>query len=100
MSVNRACSSETMYDQHYRNRRLFRTAKSYLGLGPLSVQPGDQVWLFLGARIPFVLRKVSDEGSWKSDHRKFVGEAYVHGIMDGEALREKKIDFQPVTLVS
>lgn len=37
-------------------RRLFITQRGYLGLGPSVSQPGDCVWVFLGAQIPFVIR--------------------------------------------
>ncbi|KAB8202355.1 heterokaryon incompatibility protein-domain-containing protein [Aspergillus parasiticus] len=104
---------------YYRSRRLFRTKGGYIGLGPGSIQPGDEVWLFATARTPFILRRPS-EGSlrreipgllpsrWDSrkekiastadnECRTFIGETYVHGIMNGEAMR--KDDFRPVSLV-
>jgi len=37
-----------------------------------------------GGSVPFVLRGL-DEGGYK-----FIGESYVHGIMEGEALLRKK----------
>lgn len=93
----------------YRKRALFRTAKGYLGLGPVDTKPGDKVALVAGARVPFVLKRVkgkrskhgrkhgekkngrddngSDDGGKKrhEGRYKLVGEAYVHGIMHGEA---------------
>lgn len=59
-------------------RRLFRTERGYLGLGPASVLVGDQVWGFQGAMVPFILR--AREGHSFS----LVGETYLHGFMDGE----------------
>lgn len=63
-------------------RRLFVTEKGYVGLGADSVQTGDKVFVFPGGLVPFVLR-TSIEGSYR-----LVGEAYVHGIMRGEALKD------------
>lgn len=37
-------------------RRLFRTAKGLMGLGPASVQKDDEVAVIFGGRAPFVLR--------------------------------------------
>ena len=63
-------------------RRLFVTEKGYIGLGAISVQTGDKVFVFPGGLVPFVLR-TSIEGCYR-----LVGEAYVHGIMRGEALND------------
>lgn len=58
------------------SRRIFRTEKGYLGLGPASVQGGEEVWLFQGATVPFILRGRIDEAY------TLMGESYVHGCMD------------------
>ena len=63
-------------------RRLFVTEKGYMGLGARSIHTGDKVFVFPGATVPFVLR-TSTEGYYS-----LVGEAYVHGIMRGEALKD------------
>jgi hypothetical protein len=65
----------------YSGRRLFRTAGNSLGLGAQSLQAGDVVWVVAGAAVPTVLRPVSGK-RWR-----LVGEAYIHGIMDGEVVR-------------
>ena len=62
-------------------RRLFRTAKGYLGVGVKSLQPEDEVWIIGGADTPMLLRK-HPNGLYR-----LVGEAYVHGIMYGEAVQ-------------
>ncbi|KAF5617220.1 heterokaryon incompatibility 6 OR allele [Fusarium tjaetaba] len=64
-------------------RRLFLTSRGYLGLAHPSSQPGDEVVLLSGGRVPFVVHRVSTE---MSKCYSIVGEAYVHGIMDGELL--------------
>ncbi|KNG80943.1 hypothetical protein ANOM_011029 [Aspergillus nomiae NRRL 13137] len=101
-------SFSTLLKWYYRSRCLFRTRQGYIGLGPAGVQPGDEVWLFATARTPFVLRQPS-QGSLgrqtrsstsstpEGEFRTFIGETYVHGIMNGEAMREG--DFRPVLLV-
>ena len=61
------------------HRKFFRTKKGFIGLGPRSMRQGDLVCILHGGRVPFILRK---EGS----HYRLVGESYVHGIMEGEAM--------------
>ncbi|ODH51488.1 hypothetical protein GX48_02356 [Paracoccidioides brasiliensis] len=62
----------------YGKRRVFVTSKRYLGLGPRSMQAGDEIWVLPGAGAAFVLRKTS------SSSFLMIGEAYVHGAMNGE----------------
>jgi hypothetical protein len=68
-------------------RRLFPTEGGYLGMGSVSVELGGQVWVLRGGNVPFVLRSVGN-GSYR-----MIGEAYVHGIMRGEVLREREKGF-------
>jgi len=65
--------------QALKNRCFFTTSSGYIGLGPRDTRCGDYVAIFLGGNMPFV---VKDE----STHHSLVGEAYVHGIMDGELM--------------
>jgi hypothetical protein len=58
----------------------FITKKGHLVLGPEYVKRGDFVALIKGSQVPFILRRQSD-GQYR-----LVGEAYVDGIMDGEAM--------------
>jgi hypothetical protein len=56
----------------------FRTLQGYVGLGHAQAKVGDTVCLLSGCSVPVILR-LCDGGY------KVVVEAYVHGIMDGEA---------------
>lgn len=69
----------------YRKRCLFRTRAGRLGLGPQSVRPGDRVWLMAGSTTPYVLRKKEKSEKESRQRFGFLGEAYVHGVMYGEA---------------
>jgi len=62
-------------------RSFLWTEKGYMGVGPCITQPGDLLCILFGAKVPFVLRQVDDPGRFK-----LVGEAYCHGIMQGEAM--------------
>ena len=62
------------------NRRLVVTDSGYIGLVHRSCVVGDFIFILMGGDMPCVLRKV-ETGTYA-----FQGEAYVHGIMDGEFL--------------
>jgi hypothetical protein len=62
-------------------RRMFVTEGGMLGVAPPGVQQGDEVWLLRGARVPFILRR-KEVGS--ENDLTLVGEAYLHGAMNGE----------------
>ncbi|KAF2833263.1 hypothetical protein CC86DRAFT_399895 [Ophiobolus disseminans] len=68
-------------------RRMFCTKGNLLGMGPKSVREGDEVWVVMGAKVPFVLRPAS--GLPPRTYR-LVGEAFVLGYMNGEVLEEKR----------
>jgi hypothetical protein len=46
---------------------------------------GDVVFLIRGAEVPFVLRPLGKENGRK--RFQLVGEAYIHGFMDGEIMK-------------
>ena len=73
-------------------RRLFVTKNGYIGLGSKSVQAGDNVFVFPGGMVPLILRP-SEQGIYR-----LVGEAYVHGIMNGEAVNVPSRTLTPVNI--
>lgn len=87
-------------------RRIFVTEKGYIGNGPAKVRCGDEVFILCGGKMPLVLRrdhepttnpqKSREDNSALSSQPKassseptvfhtFIGDCYIHGIMDGEA---------------
>jgi hypothetical protein len=65
-------------------RRFFITGTAgRVGIGPRCMQPGDVVTVLREGGNPFILRKKGD-GYW------LLGNAYVHGVMDGEAVQIHK----------
>ena len=62
-----------------KRRRLGMTTQRYLGLFPRGTEPGDQVCVFTGCWVPFVIRRHQSR-----DRYQLVGECYLHGIMNGE----------------
>jgi hypothetical protein len=71
------------------NHAFFITKMGYIGMGPPGTLSGDQVWVFYGGKVPFIMRRSNVNGG--DDERRgmhLIGDAYVHGIMDGEAVRD------------
>jgi hypothetical protein len=65
-------------------RRKFFTFNSGLvsmGVAPVTTRAGDLLCLLLGCDFPIILRKTKS-------HYVLIGEAYVHGCMNGEAFPE------------
>jgi hypothetical protein len=69
------------------NRRIGKSSKGYICLLPKATQPDDSIVIFKGGKVPFVVRKHEDGCHWR-----LIGEAYVHGIMFGEAWDESKCE--------
>lgn len=80
-------------------KAIFRTESGALGLCHPHTQAGDHIVILFGCRVPVVLRQSPSE-SPRNDPAQasdtclstswcFVGECYLNGVMDGEAVREK-----------
>ncbi|KAJ3555874.1 hypothetical protein NPX13_g10264 [Xylaria arbuscula] len=91
------------------NRTFLITSDGRMGIGPSAAQSGDMVAVILGSGVPFVLRSrqgpqpqpqpqpQEQEQDWvgnekkrgqgfQSDYWHVVGESYVQGLMNGEAV--------------
>ena len=60
----------------------FRPSQGYplIGWAPIQAEVNDHIFVLHGVNIPMAMRKVDDE------HFVFVGQTYVQGIMNGEAM--------------
>ncbi|KAI0471591.1 heterokaryon incompatibility protein-domain-containing protein [Xylariaceae sp. FL0804] len=65
-------------------RRFFITKKGYMGLCHPTARAGDLVVLLAGGKTPYVLK--SKLGIKKAYY--FIGECYLHGVMQGEAMAD------------
>ena len=73
------------------DRAFIVTRKGNFGLCPSNGRKGDEIWLLEGARVPFILRPGQHGYT-------FIGESYVHGFMDGEAVEVVSLKEQEVSL--
>jgi hypothetical protein len=92
------------------SRRVFWTKEGYMGLAANAIQPADQVWLFAGASVPFIVRPIARiqlpseirvrQSEWSSPSlSQLVCEAYVHGIMQGEEAHRVEEDTETLVLI-
>jgi hypothetical protein len=95
-------------------RRLFLTDTGYLGMGPQSLEVGDEVSVVLGCPSPLVLRQRDPPNTMQSEqglqggptsaaapsiqYRRLLGEAYVHGAMRGEVVNHGS-SWEPVCIL-
>ncbi|KAL8765965.1 MAG: hypothetical protein Q9209_007112 [Squamulea sp. 1 TL-2023] len=62
-----------------RNRKFCITKKRYMGWCPSNTKAGDRICILFGGQTPYVVRK-------EKQGYRLLGEAYIHGVMDGEVL--------------
>lgn len=63
-------------------RKLFISKdQGWLGLAPMDAELGDRIALLEGGSVPYILRPKRG----KETEYELIGDAYVHGIMDGQA---------------
>ncbi|KAG5979352.1 hypothetical protein E4U55_005258 [Claviceps digitariae] len=71
------------------------TQERLIGLMPLLTRDGDMVVIFHGCDVPYVVRPAEEEqGCYR-----LVGEAYVHGVMNGEAMENAGDNYVDITLI-
>ena len=70
-------------------RRLFVSKHNYLGIASHQTRVGDWISVLSGADMPFILRCREEDESLQ-----LISEAYVHGIMNGEAVEDCGTDYR------
>jgi hypothetical protein len=72
---------------------LFRTRSGLVGKGWQTIQEGDEIWIIPDVPMPMVLRNSGQNGRFR-----LVGQAYVHGIMHGEAVEREGLQTEEIEL--
>jgi len=77
------------------HNRFFLTERGLMGIGGSGVSIGDKIFVLRGGKLPFILRSVQDQRHGREcchylNNQRFhlIGTSYVHGIMDGESLKD------------
>jgi hypothetical protein len=74
----------TAFERGMKRRNMVVTSKGYIGAVPEQAQQGDLVCVLFGCSVPVVLRKRQEENRYT-----FIGECYLHGFMDAEAIARR-----------
>ncbi|KAL1603456.1 hypothetical protein SLS60_005043 [Paraconiothyrium brasiliense] len=77
------------------NQTMFVTETGLMGQGHKETEVGDQVWIFRGGNVPFVVRPQKAEGVARYT---FVGQCYVQGIMRGETASKNGLVQKTISL--
>ncbi|KAF0330067.1 heterokaryon incompatibility protein [Colletotrichum asianum] len=85
------------------SRRIAITSSGMITLVPVMTDPGDSVVFLVGGSVFYVLRRLADvqdtdDDSVSTKTFRFIGEAYVHGLMDGE-VADRGLDLGPISLL-
>lgn len=70
-------------------RRLIKTKSGFTGLAPEATKKRDIVAILYGLSVPVVLRHISNAAE-RDNVFKMIGECFIYGMMDGEALDLKE----------
>jgi hypothetical protein len=62
-------------------RRLLWTEDGYLEVGPVAAQVSDKACICFSGQVLYILRSKEDRSY------EFIGEVYIHGLMDGEVFK-------------
>ncbi|TLS30964.1 hypothetical protein PpBr36_02813 [Pyricularia pennisetigena] len=86
-----------------RNRRFAVTKQGYFGLVPHWTQPGDNVCMLNGCDVPYIIRRAEHQGGGQSmadSYRfSFLGECYIHGMMNDEILAMEELELRELVFV-
>jgi hypothetical protein len=77
--LQRSAEFDEAFGYAAHERCLYVTKQGFIGLGPLSTESSDQVWILQAAKMPFMPRPMDKHGQLN-----LIGETYVHGFMNGE----------------
>ena len=69
------------FEEGLKRKRLLITDNGFIGSAPQMAEEGDILCVLYGCSVPVILRKRQDENFYE-----FVGECYLHGFMDAEAI--------------
>ena len=83
----KAWSYEAAMQEVHKGRRICATKGGYFGIAPYDTEKEDVLVIFEGFAMPFVLRQ-------KGEEYVLIGDAYVHGMMDGELICKVKKGFE------
>ena len=77
------------------NRFFFTKNHRYMGLATQDLQVGDKVMAFSGGSPIYIVREVRE----RKGYYQYIGDGYVWGLMDGQAVSDENNRFTEITLI-
>ncbi|KAF9869712.1 hypothetical protein CkaCkLH20_12755 [Colletotrichum karsti] len=84
----------TLWQSLARFRYFSSTDEDRFAWAPWTSKPGDKVCIIRGAKVPYVLRPLPQRGVYS-----LVGECWIQGLMEGEALKADGFAWDEIWLV-
>jgi hypothetical protein len=88
---------------HYRSLVMLEDGR--IGSAPSEVMPGDEVHVLIGAHVPFILRPRNATKHQSTEQNSVfpsytvLGDGYLHGVMEGEAMEGRSEEsWEPIEL--
>lgn len=78
---------------------MFGTTEGYMGRESNSIEEGDTIWIIKGSDVPLAVRELPSYAANNAPQYQFLREAYVHGVMHGEALAGREPEWETLCLV-
>jgi Heterokaryon incompatibility protein (HET) len=79
---------KTAYEMSTYGRSLFLSGHR-IGICPMSTQTDDEVWVFEGSRVPFVVRPFAWVNHQRIKGAEFIGDCFLDGITEVESINDK-----------
>ncbi|KAG7006525.1 hypothetical protein G7Y79_00014g037000 [Physcia stellaris] len=64
------------------------SVRRFFGLAPNEARVGDMICILYGCSVPVILREIKDRSTQEILHYELIGESYIYGLMDGEAVED------------
>ena len=81
-------------------RAFFVSNTGFIGFLPSNAREGDEIYVFKGARVPFVVRRIVGRNfALPGKYFTFIGECFVYGIMHGEVMEDLPDVSELITLI-
>ncbi|CAG9990689.1 unnamed protein product [Clonostachys byssicola] len=83
-----------------RKNKVFVTKEGYLGIASRDIGEQDEIFVLPGSAVPIILRPIHLANSVKDEkpHYKVIGDCYIHGFMDGEAVNSASFNMQDLVI--
>jgi len=93
----------TLMTRCLEHRRLVVTGRGFLGMASKITRVGDVICIIPGTKTPYALRPVAVPGEdldeRNGEYYELVGDAYIDGLMHGEALKSPDLELCTIRLI-